>query len=390
MRGSAPTLGDVVKVVAALDSFKGSLGSAAAGRAVRDGVLAADPDAEVVVRAVADGGECTLAALLDGAGRELSVDTVDALGRPVTVPIGLLVRDGRRTAVVEAAQTIGLAGVGAVDDGLPPRASSYGVGLQVRAALDLGVDRVLVGLGGTATTDGGAGLLLGLGAELVGADGRSLGGTPGNPVWHGARLRPGTLPRLGTELWVLTDVRNPLTGPSGAAAVFGPQKGATPSQVEILDERLVAWGDSLEAAAGRDVSRVPGAGAAGGLGAALLALGGSLEPGFSLIAEETGLAAALAGADLVVTGEGSLDAQTAWGKAPAGVARMAREAGAVVVALGGRVERPTAEGLFDAVLPIHSRSRPAAEAMDPAVTARELAATAAEVVRLVAAVGTRP
>ncbi|CAI9403546.1 Glycerate 3-kinase [Nocardioides sp. T2.26MG-1] len=372
-------------MVAALDSFKGSLDSAAAGWAVRDGVLAADPTAAVVVHAVADGGEGTLAALLGGGGREVPVDTVDAIGRPVTAAIGLLDHDGRRTAVVEAARTIGLAGVGVVDSALPPRASSYGVGLQVRAALELGVDRVLVALGGTASTDGGAGMLAALGAELVDATGRRLDPADGNPLWHGALLGPGSLPATDAELCVLTDVRNPLAGVDGAATVFGPQKGATPEQVRLLEGRMTAWARSLGDAAPGPIATVPGAGAAGGLAAALLALGARLEPGFARVAAETDLAGALVGADLVVTGEGSLDAQTAWGKTPAGVARLARAAGAVVVALGGRVERPTAGGLFDAVLPIHSRPRPLSEAMDPAVTADELAATAGEVVRLVTA-----
>ena len=378
-----------MKVVAALDSFKGSLDSAAAGRAVRDGVLAADPDAEVVVRPVADGGEGTLAALLSTGGREVAVDAVDALGRRVRAPIGLIARGGRRTAVVEAARTIGLAEVGVVDAALPPRASSYGVGLQLRAALDRGVDRVLVALGGTATTDGGTGLLAALGAELVDGTGAAVDGTRGNPLWRGARLRAATLPRIGTELVVLTDVRNPLTGTEGAAAVFGPQKGASPAQVVRLDELLAAWGGSLAAATGRPVVEVAGAGAAGGLGAALLALGGSLESGFARVADETGLAAAMVGADLVLTGEGAVDAQTTWGKAPAGVARLARDAGAVVVALGGSVQRPVG-GVFDAVLPIHARPRALTEAMEPAVTAAELAATAAEVVSLVAAARTAP
>jgi glycerate kinase len=387
MPGSDPTPGErTVKVVAALDSFKGSLDSGAAGRAVRAGVLAADPSAEVVVRAVADGGEGTLDALLDtGGGREVPVATVDALGRPVTAAIGLLDRDGRRTAVVEAARTIGLASVGPVDHRLPPRASSYGVGVHLRAALELGVDRVLVGLGGTASTDGGTGLLAALGAGLVDARGRDLDGSGANPLWRGARVRPGSLPRLPVELRVLTDVSNPLTGPDGAAAVFGPQKGATTGQVAVLDGQLRGWAASLEQEAGREVGRVAGAGAAGGIAAALLALGAVLEPGFDRVAEETGLAAAVVGADLVVTGEGSVDAQTAWGKAPAGVARLARAAGAVVVALGGRVQRPVVGDVFDAVLPIHSQPRALAEALDPVVTAAELAATAGEVVRVLAA-----
>ena len=177
---------------------------------------------------------------------------------------------------------------------------------------------------------------------------------------------------------------NPLLGPSGAARVFGAQKGATADQVEHLEDRMTRWAEAL-ARAGRQVAARPGAGAAGGIGAALLACGAALVPGFDEIAHLTGLDRAVADADLVLTGEGSVDAQTAMGKAPAGVARLARSAGALVVGLGGRVERPSL-AVFDAVFPVHGRPRPLAEALDPVVTATELSATAAEVVRLVLAV----
>ena len=176
---------------------------------------------------------------------------------------------------------------------------------------------------------------------------------------------------------------NPLLGPSGAARVFGPQKGATPDQVEHLEDRMARWADAL-ARTGRQVAAHPGAGAAGGIGAALLVCGAALVPGFDEVAHVSGLDRAVADADLVLTGEGSVDAQTAMGKAPAGVARLARSAGALVVGLGGRVERPALD-VFDAVFPIHGRPRPLVEALDPAVAATELSATAAEVVRLVVA-----
>jgi len=375
-----------VKVVAALDSFKGSLDSVAAGQAVRSGIRTVAPDVEVVVRAVADGGEGTLVAVLEAAGgRAVPVPTVDALGRPLLADIGLVERNGRCTAIVEAARTIGLTDVGTVDAGLPPRASSYGLGLQIRAAVERGADRVLVGLGGTATTDGGTGMLAALGAPVLDERGRTVGPASGNALWFGARLGAGGLPRIGAEIHVLTDVANPLVGPDGAARVFGPQKGATVHQIRLLDDQMSAWAAELARATGRQVADVPGAGAAGGIAAALVAVGGVVRPGFEAIAEETDLEGAMRGARLVFTGEGSVDAQTAWGKAPAGVARLARRAGAVVVALGGRVERPVTDVPFDAVLPIHSRPRSLAAALAEEVSVAELAATAAEVTRMVLA-----
>ena len=361
-----------LRVVAALDSFKGSLDSLAAGEAVRRGVLSADPSASVLVVAVADGGEGTLDALAAALpSTSVPVATVDALGRPLSAAY-LVLPDG--TAAVEAARTIGLGQLGTVDSSVPPNASSAGLGVQVRQALAGTSGRVLVGLGGSASTDGGTGMLRALGADVT--------SDTANPLWGFAALDETTLPDL-SRVVVLCDVTNPLLGPSGAARVFGPQKGATADQVEHLEDRMTHWADAL-ASTGRDVSAHPGAGAAGGIGAALLVCGAVLVPGFDEIARVSGLDRAVADADLVLTGEGSVDAQTAMGKAPAGVARLARSAGALVVALGGRVERPSLD-VFDAVFPVHGRPRPVAEALDPAVAATELSATAAEVVRLVVA-----
>ncbi|QZN86558.1 glycerate kinase [Cellulomonas sp. C5510] len=377
-----------MKVVVALDSFKGCLSSAEAGDAARVGVLAAVPGADVRVVPVADGGEGTVDALLAAvAGQRVEASTVDALGRPVTAAYALL-PDG--TAVVEAASCVGPAQVGPVDATLPPRAGSAGVGLLVRHAVDAGARRVAVALGGTACTDGGAGLLIALGARVSDADGRPVPAAGVNPLWSPCALDPSSLPDLGdVGLLVLTDVDSPLHGPAGAAHVFAPQKGATAVQVRHLDDRLAAWGAAL-AAAGRPVADLPGAGAAGGLGAALLALGARREPGFAFVARAAGLADALVGADLVLTGEGRVDGQTAHGKAPAGVAALARDAGAVVVALAGSVARggdPGATAPFDAVLAVQSGPRPLAEALDPGIASDELAATAGEVARLVRAAG---
>jgi glycerate kinase len=357
----------LMRVVVALDSFKGSLDSRAAGEAVAAGIRAADPDASVIVAPVADGGEGTLETV--GAdGQWVQVDTVDALGRPLWAPY-VLGPDG--TAVVEAARTVGLAMVDRVDDSVPPCASSTGVGDQLAHALGATGGQVLLGLGGTLCTDGGTGLLRALGVDI-----RASGA--GNPLWTFERLAS-PLPDL-SRVRALADVTNPLLGEAGAAAVFAPQKGAMPAQVEHLERQMARLAGEF-ARVGRPVADSPGAGAAGGLGAALLACGAELVSGFDELANRARLPDLMVGADLVITGEGSLDRQTATGKAPAGIARLGRAAGAIVVGLGGRVERP-GSALFDAILPIHSELRSLSEALDGDTTAMELAATSYELVRL--------
>jgi len=376
-----------MRVVVALDSFKGSLGSRPAGDAVAAGILAADPTAKVSVVAIADGGEGTIDALLGGCeGHLAQVECPDALGH--RVPAVYAVLDEGRTAVLESATTIGLTAVGVIDASVPVRASSAGLGVMLRHALDCGVERILIGLGGTATTDGGTGLMAGLGTRLLDATGHPRPASTGNPLWWVEDLDPATLPDLrGVELVALTDVDNPLLGPRGAARMYGPQKGATAQQVEELERRMARWATALEKVTGRAVKDVPGAGAAGGLGAALMALGAHIEPGFERVAREIALRPRMDRADLVLTGEGRIDAQTGHGKCPVGVARMGREAGAVVVALAGRVDHPLGPtgDLFDAVLPIHARPLSLDEAMDAHTTAAGLTATAGEVMRLLRA-----
>ncbi len=376
-----------MKVVIAIDSFKGSLDSRDAGEAARAGVLAADPAAHVVVVEVADGGEGTLAALLAAnEGHLVRVEAVDAIGRPLATDYGLFERDGQRRAVIECARTVGINLV-PLDPTLPPRANSYGLGQQLVHALNANVDEVLVTLGGSATTDGGTGVLLGLGARILDEAGNPISPDE-NPLWRFATLDISEMREIaGTPICILSDVTNPLTGPTGAAAVFGPQKGATPEQVAHLDAQMGRWAGELQARLGRAVANEPGAGAAGGLGSAFLALGGHIEAGFDRVAKEVGLPGAMMGADLVFTGEGSLDAQSAHGKVPSGVARLARSAGALVVGLAGRVDRPLGpmSALLDAAFGIHSEARPLAEALDPTITAHELEATAFEVTRLVLA-----
>ncbi|MEV4266450.1 glycerate kinase [Kribbella sp. NPDC049584] len=288
------------RVVVASDKFKGTLTSAEVAAAVGAGVRRVHPDATVVSVPVADGGDGTLAAAV-GAGYELV--PVVASG-----PTGEPVKSGyaRRgtTAVVELADVSGLVRLpGGVP--APLTATSYGTGELIAAAVDAGCTRIILGIGGSASTDGGAGLIAALGGRLE-----------------------------GVQVVVACDVDNPLTGPRGAAAVYGPQKGATAEQVAELDRKLSAWADKVAEQTGRDLRDAPGAGAAGGVGfAALALLDAELRPGIELVLEMVGFEEQLAGADLVITGEGALDEQTLHGKAVAGVA--AKAAGIPVVAVCG-------------------------------------------------------
>jgi len=384
--GSAP------RIVIALDSFKGSVTSAQACAAVREGALRALPDAVVTVIPVADGGEGTLDALA-GRGVAGEVETVDLLGRP-RLAAYLTLGD---STVIESATTLGLGLLGEPSPASARAAHSYGLGLQIARVVALAAPtRVLVGLGGTGCTDGGTGLLLALGARMWDASGAELFAgavVPGPNPLLALPVRVELPAALPCEVIGLADVTSPLLGPSGAARMFGPQKGADAALVEQLESAMEGWALALSVSALReasaDVADVPGAGAAGGLGAAILALGGTIESGLERIVAETGSAEALARADLVFTGEGSLDAQTGMGKVPDAIARMAKagarsgsDGGRIpsVIALAGRVEGDL-HGAIDVAYCIHSRPRPLAEAMDPVVTLAELSATAERVVR---------
>jgi glycerate kinase len=342
-----------MKVVLAPDSFKESMSAAQAAAAMARGVRAVFPDAACVEVPMADGGEGTADALVAAlGGRWRTVAAHDALGRPVDARYGLA-PDG--LAVIEVAAAVGIGLVAPAERDVA-HSDSTGVADLVRDALDTGATRLVVGLGGSATTDGGAGFLAGLGAVWLDASGRRLVPTPAGLAALDRVDLSGLDPRLrAVTIELACDVTNPLLGPSGAAAVFGPQKGATPAQVPVLDGVLARVADALVAAGRPDVRELPGAGAAGGLGAAFLTLGARLRPGVEVVAEAVGLDAAVAGADLVLTGEGSLDAQTLAGKAPAGVADVAARHGVPVIAFAGRLG-PGADSLvgrgFVAVVPI--------------------------------------
>jgi glycerate 2-kinase len=356
-----------MRVLIAPDSYKGTLTSVEVAWALAEGWLRARPGDEVRLAPLADGGEGTLSAVEAAGGwvrRE--ADARDALGRPVRAAWLASASGGGRSAVVEMAQASGLSRLMSGErDALG--ATTSGTGDLLRAVLDAGVREVILGIGGSATTDGGAGLLQALGAS-VGDD----------PVTVDLA---GLDPRLAAlHVRVACDVTNPLLGVSGAAAVYGPQKGASPADVAALDARLSRFADALESATGRRERDTPGAGASGGLGFGLLCLADrfaslSLVPGVDLVMAAAGFDSALATADLVLTGEGRIDAQTAFGKTALGVARRAQTAGVPCIAVGGGV---TPDGV-DALVAVGARVVPASD--PPIPLAEAIAAGAAPLVR---------
>lgn len=356
------------------DKFKGSLTAVEAAVAIRAGLRRGCPSAEVVILPVADGGEGTVDAVVAAGYESRTVRVTGPTGLPVEAVFAL----AGTTAVVELAEASGLrqlpGGVPA-----PLTTTTYGTGELVRAALDAGAQRIVLGIGGSATTDGGAGLAQALGVRLLDPDGAELG--PGGAALaslHQVDVS-GLDPRLaGVEVVLATDVDNPLVGPDGAAAVYGPQKGASPADVAALDAALTHYAECLQRDLGVSVAAVPGAGAAGGAGAGALAfLGAHAEPGITLVLGTVGFGAALAGADLVVTGEGSLDLQSLAGKAPVGVAAAARAAGVPVVALVGRLavdaDRLASVGIGSAHAILDIEPDPAVAQRDAAVLLARLA-----------------
>jgi glycerate 2-kinase len=326
-----------MKIVLAPDSFKESMTASQAVAAMRAGIHEVLPDAECVGVPMADGGEGTVDAVVDALDGELvTVDVQDALGRQTPARYGYV--DARKLAVIEIAAAAGLELIAAQDRDVL-RASSFGVGELIRSALDRGATEFLVGLGGSATNDAGVGMLTALGARFTDADGAPL--APGGAALerlHGIDLS-GLDPRLrDTQIRLASDVTAPLLGPTGASAVFGPQKGATPIDVDRLEAALTRLVEVTSATLGQARPDCPGAGAAGGLGFGLLEfLGAEAKPGVEIVAETVGLEQALRGADWVFTGEGSVDAQTMMGKTPFGVAEVGGRAGARVVIFAGRV-----------------------------------------------------
>ena len=335
-----------MKIIVAPDSFKECLPAAAVAQAIAEGLRAAwtalgpqDETLEVVPVPMADGGEGTVETVLAAAGGQMRLVAVTGpLGEPVEATFGLLA-DGA-TAVMEMASAAGLHLV-PLDRRDPTRTTTRGVGELIRAALDAGAGKILIGIGGSSTTDGGTGCAQALGWRFLDKAGKEIPG----PMTGGALRQVDRIdasrqdPRLaGTEILVACDVDNPLTGPQGSAAIYGPQKGATPEQVQHLDEGLGHLAGLIRRDVGVDVERMPGAGAAGGLGAGLVAFcGAALCRGVESVARTVDLAGKVQGADLVITGEGRLDSQSLRGKVIWGVASVAKRFGVPTVAIAGQV-----------------------------------------------------
>jgi glycerate kinase len=322
------------RVILAPDKFKGSLSAAEAAARLAAGLRAAVPGIAIATVPVADGGEGTVDAVVAAAGfRRIRAVVPGPTGRPVTASFAVR----GETAVIESAAACGLA-VLPGGEKAPLTATSYGAGALIATAIDAGCTQIVLGLGGSACTDGGAGLVQALGARLTDAD--------GEPLRHGGAalaaiteldIAPLAARIKGIDITVACDVDNPLLGSNGAAAVYGPQKGASPTDVRLLDGALAAWSAAVARAIGTDeYATYPGAGAAGGIGfAALALLGARLRPGIELMLLSAGFADMARGSRLVITGEGSLDAQSLRGKAPAGVARAANALGVPVIAVSG-------------------------------------------------------
>ncbi|MDR5893191.1 glycerate kinase [Halomonas mongoliensis] len=326
-----------MKILICPDSFKDALPAAAAARAIACGIRRLGDGLQLIECPLADGGEGSLDALLAATGAERrSITVQDALGRPTRADWGWLPK--RRIAFVELAEASGIQAL-APEERTALHSTTHGVGELIRAALDAGAERLLLTLGGSATNDGGAGMLVALGARLRDGAGRDL--PPGGAALvELAELDlSGLDPRLShLRVEAAVDVDNPLLGERGASAVFGPQKGAGPEDVRRLDAALARYADVSAAALGQDHRDLPGAGAAGGMGFAARAfLGAELTPGIELIMAQAGFEALLADADLVITGEGQLDGQSLAGKTPIGVARAARAQGVPVAVLAGRL-----------------------------------------------------
>ena len=375
-----------MKVVVAIDSLKGSLSSLEAGEAIKSGVLNAIPDAEVCVRPLADGGEGTVEALALGMGGELkTVEVTGPLGEKVNCLYGIL--EESKTAILEMS---GAAGITLVADEMrnPLHTTTYGVGEVIKDAIANGCRHFIVGIGGSATNDGGIGMLQALGYGMLDKD--------GNQVPFGAKgikeivtiTDDQVIPELKEcSFRIACDVTNPLCGERGCSAVYGPQKGATPEMVKKMDAWLSDYAKLVAAKYEKADAEYPGTGAAGGMGFAFLAYTNAvLESGIKIILEETKLEDYVKDADIVITGEGRLDGQTAFGKAPIGVAKIAKKFDKTVLAFAGAVTKDAVvcnEHGIDAFFPILRRIQTLQEAMTPEIARDNMVTTVEQVFRLI-------
>ena len=358
-----------MKVVIAIDSLKGSLSSMEAGMAIKDGILAAKPDAEVIVKPLADGGEGTTDALIEGMnGERIDLTVTGPMHTPVDAYYGYL--KDTNTAVMEMASAAGIT--------LVPDSEKNPL---------LGCRNFIIGIGGSVTNDGGIGMLKALGVRFLDENDEDAG-EGGQALAKVARIDVSGMNPLLKEchIQVACDVNNPLCGENGSTYVYGPQKGVTEDMKKTLDEAMAHFARVTSETLENDYLNTPGAGAAGGLGYAFLAYtGAALTPGIELILDAVGLEEELSSADVVVTGEGRLDFQTAMGKAPVGVARLAKKYNAKVIAFAGSVTKEATacnkEGI-DAFFPILRSVCTLAEAMDPVAARNNMTATVEQVFRL--------
>lgn len=374
-----------MKVVVAIDSFKGSLSSIEAGQAVKAGVLAAHPDANVIIKPLADGGEGTTDAFIEGlGGQRIDLTVTGPIGSPVSCYYGYLEKD--KTAIIEMASASGITLVPAHQKN-PLTASTRGVGEMILHALEQGCRHFIIGIGGSATNDAGIGMLKALGYSFLDEQGLDVGEGAqalGKVASIDAKNRHPLLDDC--QFRIACDVTNPLCGENGATYIYGPQKGVTEAQKESLDQDMAHFADVTETTLNCAFKNYPGAGAAGGLGFAFLSyLHASLSPGVELILDAINLSDALNGADIVVTGEGQLDRQTAMGKAPVGVAKLAKAHGAKVLAFSGSVTKEAVacnQAGIDAFFPILRRIVTLEEAMDPSTARSNMTASVEQVFRL--------
>ena len=377
-----------MKVVVAIDSFKGSLTSLEAGEAIKKGVLKAVPEAEVWVRPLADGGEGTVEALACGMGGKLeTVEVTGPLGDKIESSYGIIAE--KNLAIIEMASAAGITLI-KPEERNPLKTTTYGVGEMIRDAILKGCRNFIIGIGGSATNDGGIGMLQALGFEFLDKNGAQVKFGAEGVSELCAICEENVIPELKKCTFkIACDVTNPLCGDNGCSAVYGPQKGADKEMVEKMDRWLGAYAKLTREIRGADLSQYPGAGAAGGLGFAFLAfLNAKLESGIQIVLDETKLEEYVKNADVVITGEGRLDGQTAFGKAPIGVAKIAKKYGKTMLAFAGAVTEDAAicnEHGIDAFFPIVRGVTTLQEAMESDNAKANLSATAEQVFRLIKA-----
>lgn len=375
-------------ILVAPDSFKGSLSAYKVGEAVANGVKAVFPSAEVDILPMADGGEGTVEALLyANKGKVEEVEVSGPLMERVLAKYGVFEYDGKPHAVIECAESTGLTLV-PIGNRNPMKANSYGFGEQIRDAIAKGYRHLVVTLGGSATNDGGIGMLQALGWKFYDQAGRLLTPEDGNPLLYAYDFSTeGALPELSEcTITIASDVMNPFYGSQGAAYVFAAQKGASMEEIMELDCHLKRFAELVEQKLGVNIQAIPGAGAAGGLGGAFAGvLKADMQSGIEMVLHYTKADEKMKHADLVFTGEGSLDSQSIYGKVPVGVAKLAKKHGKKVIGIAGRIDTDTKllNEHIDALFSIQTQCRSLEEAMQPEVTDRQIEVTVEQVCRLI-------